>query len=69
MPQPKKKHSNSRQGKRRGSNYRLAAKKLARCSSCGAAALSHRACPTCGTYKGRQVKKIKTKKSKKKEQE
>jgi len=27
----------------------------ARCPQCGAARMSHRVCPSCGTYKGRQV--------------
>ena len=26
-----------------------------RCPACGAAVRSHRACPKCGTYKGRKV--------------
>jgi len=67
MPVPKKRHSNSRQGKRRGSNYRLDAKQLARCSACGSAILPHHACPACGSYKGRIVKKIKSKTKKDKE--
>ncbi|MBU0671747.1 MAG: 50S ribosomal protein L32 [Candidatus Margulisbacteria bacterium] len=62
MPVPKKRHSNVRQGKRRFSNYRLSPAKLSTCPSCGAALLPHHACPSCGTYKGRQVKKIKEKK-------
>jgi large subunit ribosomal protein L32 len=67
MPVPKKRHSNVRQGKRRFSNYRLAATKLSRCPDCGAATLPHQACPACGKYNGRQVLKIKTKKKGKKE--
>jgi len=63
MPMPKKRHSNSRQGKRRFSNYRLSGVSVSRCSQCGAPALPHHACPSCGTYKGRQVKKIKDKKA------
>jgi large subunit ribosomal protein L32 len=62
---PKKRHSNSRQGKRRFSNYRLSAVALGKCPQCGAPALPHRACPSCGTYKGRQVIKMKEKKGKK----
>jgi len=65
MPMPKKRHSNVRQGKRRFSNYKLAAKSVSKCSSCGAPILPHHACPSCGNYKGRSVVKIKTKKEKK----
>lgn len=64
MPQPKKRHSNRRQGKRRFSNYKLKTKGLATCPQCGAAALPHQACISCGTYKGRSVLKIKIKKAK-----
>ncbi|OGB87710.1 50S ribosomal protein L32 [candidate division WOR-1 bacterium RIFCSPLOWO2_02_FULL_46_20] len=65
MPQPKKRHSNVRQGKRRASNYRLKEKNLSKCPSCGTANLPHHACLSCGTYKGRTVIKIKDKKAKK----
>jgi len=65
MPQPKKRHSNSRQNKRRFSNYTLKATKSVSCSACGAATLPHHACPTCGSYKGKVVKKIKVKDKKK----
>ena len=30
------------------------------CSKCGALHLPHRMCPECGTYKGREVKVIKS---------
>jgi large subunit ribosomal protein L32 len=65
MPVPKKRHSNCRQGKRRASNYRLTAATISRCPQCGGPTLPHHACPTCGTYRGRQVLKLKTKKAKK----
>ncbi|MBI5400121.1 50S ribosomal protein L32 [Candidatus Saganbacteria bacterium] len=65
MPVPKKRHSNSRQGKRRATNYKLTAATLSRCPQCGATTLPHHACHACGTYKGRQVLKIKVKKPKK----
>lgn len=67
MPVPKKRHSNIRQGKRRFANYRLTAVNLSRCPQCGAPTLPHHACPTCGTYQGRTIIKIKTKKKGKKE--
>ncbi|MFH1826059.1 MAG: 50S ribosomal protein L32 [bacterium] len=61
MPQPKKRHSNSRQGKRRFSNYRGSLPATSRCPACGALTLPHTACQSCGQYKGKQVKKIKSK--------
>jgi len=65
MPVPKKRHSNIRQGKRRFANYRLTPPNLSKCPQCGAPALPHQACPSCGTYQGRTVIKIKPKKGKK----
>jgi len=65
MPQPKKRHSKSRQGKRRFSNYQTKLPTLGRCPECGAATLPHNACTVCGKYKGRQVIKIKEKGKKK----
>ncbi|MFH1542158.1 MAG: 50S ribosomal protein L32 [bacterium] len=65
MPQPKKRHSNVRQGKRRFSNYRIKAKQSSSCVACGAMTLPHHACPKCGNYNGRQTKTIKEKKAKK----
>lgn len=65
MPVPKKRHSNIRQGKRRFANYRLKETKLASCPQCGSPSLPHQVCRSCGTYKGKQVIKIKDKKSKK----
>jgi large subunit ribosomal protein L32 len=69
MPVPKKRHSNVRQGKRRFSNYRLSPVSLSSCPNCGAQLIPHHACPVCGTYKGRQVIKLKEKKKGKKEKE
>lgn len=54
MPVPKKKHSRSRQGKRRA-NWRVAAITLSVCPECHAPTLPHHACPSCGTYRGRVV--------------
>jgi len=65
MAQPKKRHSNSRQGKRRGAHWKLTPPNLSICPQCGAATLPHHACLKCGTYKGRQVIAIETKKGKK----
>lgn len=61
MAVPKKKIARSR-GKVRHSHYVkttqkriLDETKVVKCASCGEAKLSHRVCPECGQYKGRQV--------------
>ncbi|MEM9657801.1 MAG: 50S ribosomal protein L32 [Planctomycetota bacterium] len=54
MAVPKRKHSNSRTGKRR-SHDSLTARKLQSCPKCGAQVPSHVVCPTCGYYQGRTM--------------
>jgi len=54
MAVPKRKHSNSRSGKRR-SHDRLTAKQLQPCPKCGMEIPTHVACPNCGQYMGRTV--------------
>jgi large subunit ribosomal protein L32 len=64
MPVPKKRHSPSRQGKRRA-NWKLASPNLRACAECGAPIMPHHACSACGFYKGKKVLAIKEKKAKK----
>ncbi len=66
MPVPKKRHSNTRTNRRRA-NWKVVPKNMGKCPACGAPILAHRACSSCGSYKGRQVIKIKVKKGKSKE--
>ncbi len=54
MGVPKRKTSKMRLRTRKAAN-RWHAAKLSKCTQCGAAVLSHTACPACGYYKGRQV--------------
>lgn len=54
MALPKRRHSRSRRDKSR-THMRLASPALTRCPECGSVKLSHRICPTCGTYKGRKL--------------
>ena len=61
MSVPKKKRTKGSVG-RRGSHYALPRIILNKCSKCGKAVRPHRACSFCGTYKGREALKIKTKK-------
>ena len=54
MAVPKRKHSNSRSGKRRSHNA-MKARELAICSGCTRPIPTHVVCPFCGTYMGRKV--------------
>ncbi len=54
MAVPKKKVSKSRKNKRR-SHHALAVPNAVECPECREPRLSHRACPSCGYYNGRQV--------------
>ncbi|OEU65554.1 50S ribosomal protein L32 [Maridesulfovibrio frigidus] len=53
MAQPKKKTSKSRRGMRR-SHDALTPPNVIFCD-CGEPIIAHRACSSCGSYKGRQV--------------
>ncbi len=57
MAVPKRKHSNSRTGKRRSHD----AKKpphITYCEHCSAAVTPHTVCPKCGYYMGRKVTEV-----------
>jgi large subunit ribosomal protein L32 len=59
---PKKKTSVSRKGLRRaGQHHKLYRKHPMACPNCGDLTLPNRACPSCGTYKGREVFEVKIK--------
>ncbi|MFH0871171.1 MAG: 50S ribosomal protein L32 [bacterium] len=60
MPLPKRRHSNSRSGKRRAHDA-LTIPNASACPQCHEPKLPHRACPHCGYYRGRQVVKSKSK--------
>ncbi len=56
MAHPKRKHSKSRTRKRRSQYYGgLKAPQLMECPNCGVRKEMHRACQSCGHYRGRQV--------------
>ncbi|MBU3911869.1 MAG: 50S ribosomal protein L32 [Candidatus Omnitrophica bacterium] len=65
MPLPKRRHSSSRQGKRRGAQ-KIHIPSSSICPNCKAPKLPHRVCNICGFYKGRQVMQIKKKEKKEK---
>lgn len=56
MALPKRKVSRSKSRKRR-THYKVFAPALSLCSNCGELKPPHRACPSCGYYKGRIHKK------------
>ncbi|MEI8176024.1 MAG: 50S ribosomal protein L32 [Candidatus Omnitrophota bacterium] len=66
MPNPKRRHSRSRRDKRRSANSCLDTVDLSVCPECKMPKKSHRICPHCGYYKGRQVVKVGAKEEKKK---
>ena len=59
MGVPKRRMSKMRLRTRKAAN-RAKAPQLAACPQCGARVRSHRVCPSCGFYKGRQVVTVKT---------
>ncbi len=61
MAVPKRKTSKERKRKRR-SHLGLSLPALDRCPQCHSPKLAHHVCPTCGTYLGREVIKVKSKK-------
>ena len=59
MGVPKRKMSKMRMRTRRAANA-FKATQLSKCAQCGAGVRSHRVCPACGYYKGRQVVSVNT---------
>jgi large subunit ribosomal protein L32 len=54
MPNPKRRHSKSRRGKRRAQDF-LRPVTPGVCAQCLEPKAPHQACPKCGYYKGKQV--------------
>lgn len=54
MAVPKKRTSSARRDKRRAT-HAISKPRLNECPQCHSPRLPHRACPTCGTYAGREV--------------
>jgi large subunit ribosomal protein L32 len=54
MAVPKKKMSRSRT-RRRKAQWKVATPHRSTCPQCHSPKISHRACPNCGTYRGREV--------------
>jgi large subunit ribosomal protein L32 len=54
MAVPKRKTSSSKRDKRR-SHHSVSPPNVTTCTQCGEPSVMHRACPHCGTYRGRKV--------------
>ncbi|MCP5115562.1 MAG: 50S ribosomal protein L32 [bacterium] len=57
MAVPKRKHSNSRSGKRRSQDAKKVPQ-LPVCEQCKQVVPSHTVCPNCGYYMGRKVVEV-----------
>ena len=61
---PKRKYAKARQGRRRCNISVAVPTDTVLCPQCKSPKLPHHACPTCGTYAGREVIEIKSPKKK-----
>jgi len=59
MAVPKRKTSKARRDKRRA-QHGIAAQTVNTCPNCGAPTRPHHTCPTCKTYRGRDVQPLAT---------
>jgi large subunit ribosomal protein L32 len=57
MAVPKRKQTKSRRDKRRAT-HKLSAPVVVECPHCHSPKRPHRVCPTCGTYRGREVEPL-----------
>ena len=57
MPNPKRRHSKTRTAKRR-THDALPMKSTSTCPQCHEPKLPHIVCPSCGYYRGRQVRAV-----------
>jgi large subunit ribosomal protein L32 len=52
---PKRRKSRAKRDQRRANHDKVTAPNLIPCPNCGDVMVPHRACPSCGHYKGREV--------------
>jgi len=68
MALPKRRHSITR-GRKRRTHWKISLTQTVACPQCKQRKLSHRICPFCGFYKGKEVIKIETVEERKKRRE
>ena len=61
MAVPKRRTSRSKRNMRRANHDKVTAPQLIACANCGEPSVPHRACPSCGFYKGKKVRATGTK--------
>jgi large subunit ribosomal protein L32 len=54
---PKKRTSKQKRDQRRA-NWKVSAPNITRCPKCQEPVMPHRVCPSCGTYRDRQVVEV-----------
>jgi len=54
MANPTSRHSKARRDKRRA-NWKIAPVNMSLCPECQEPKLSHRVCPSCGSYRGKKI--------------
>ncbi len=57
MPLPKRRHSKAR-GRKRRTHWTLEAPNVIECPHCHEQKLPHQVCPSCGFYKGMEIKPV-----------
>ncbi len=57
MAVPKRRKTGSKRNMRRANHDKVVSPNIVPCPNCSAPMTSHRACPSCGFYKGRSVVK------------
>ena len=58
MAVPKRRTTRSKRNMRRANHDKVIAPQLIACKNCGEPSVPHRACPSCGFYKGKEAKPI-----------
>lgn len=58
MAVPKRRTTRAKRDSRRAQHDKMQMPTLSTCPNCGAINLRHRACASCGTYRGKQVVKV-----------
>lgn len=58
MAVPKRRNPRARRNSRRANHDKVSAPNVIPCANCGEPMISHRVCPSCGHYAGREVIEI-----------